>query len=199
MPIDTLENIKTHLGVASATDDDLLSKLQTAADSFIEEYCRRTFTGGSFTEDHPGGGRMVFLRNYPVSAITSIHVDPDRGFGSETELDSEQYYLHADRGVIESLDGPFVTGGRSGAFPGTVRVAYSTPTSQVPQAVARAYAELIGHWYRQAKTHVATDHQNLLQETDGTAVTEYPWGQSGGFRLPAGALQLLQTYRVPSQ
>jgi hypothetical protein len=61
----------------------------------------------------------------------------------------------------------------------------------------RAYAELIGHWYRQAKTFTATEQQNVLQHTVGTAVTQYPWGQSGGYRLPAGVKQVLDMYKVP--
>ena len=202
MAIDTLENVKTHLGVTISTDDTLITKLQAAADAFIEDYCRRLFTGGTFTEDHSGGSRLLFLRNYPVGSITLIHVDPDRAFGASTLADPASYYLHADRGLVESLAGPFVPprpGWRvdSDDFPGAVRIVYSTPTGQVPQSVARAYAELIGHWYRQAKTHVATTQQNLIQQTNGTTVTEYPWGQSGGYRLPEGVLQLLRSYRVP--
>ena len=202
MPIDTLDNIKTHLAIATATDDTLLTKLQSAADAFVGDFCRRVFTGGSFTEDHAGGSRVLFLRNYPVEGITSIHVDPDRAFGGSTLADPATYYLHADRGLIEALGGPFVPprpGWRVEVddFPGAVRVVYTTAASAVPQSVARAYAELIGHWYRQAKTHTATTQLNLLQQTDGTTVTEYPWGQSGGFRVPAGVLELLRPYRVP--
>lgn len=199
MSIDTLANVKLHLGITTSADDALLTQLQAAADAFIEEHCSRTFGGGSFTEDHPGGGRAVFLRNFPVSAVTSVKVDTARGFGAETTLDASDYILHADRGVIESIDGPFVPSHTSANdFPGAVRVAYATPSSQVPAALSRAYAELIGHWYREAKTAVATGQQNLLQQTSGSTVTQYPWGQSGGFQLPAGVLQLLEPYRVPN-
>lgn len=194
MALDTLANVKLHLGITTSADDALLTQLQAAADAFIEEHCSRTFTGGSFTEDHPGGARAVFLRNFPVSAVTSVKVDTNRVFGAETTLDASDYILHAERGVIESVEGPFVPF----AAPASVRVAYTTPSSQVPAAVTRAYAELIGHWYREAKTAVATGQQNLLQQTSGTTVTEYPWGQSGGFRLPTGVLQLLEPYRVPN-
>jgi hypothetical protein len=142
------------------------------------------------------------LRNYPVTAVTSVKVDPDRAFGAETVLDPASYYVHSERGVVESLGGPFVPsrpGWRVGAedFPGAVRIAYTTATGQVPAAVGRAYAELVGHWYRQVKTHSSLNFLNQLQLTNGSVVTEYPWGQSGGFRVPTGVLQLLEGYRVP--
>ena len=82
-------------------------------------------------------------------------------------------------------------------FPGAVRIAYTTATGQVPAAVGRAYAELVGHWYRQVKTHSSLTFLNQLQQTSSGVVTEYPWGQSGGFRIPTGVLQLLERYRVP--
>lgn len=199
MNLDTLANVKLHLGITTSADDSLLAQLQTAADAFIEEHCGRTFTGGSFTEDHPGGGRAVFLRNFPVSVVTSVRVDTNRVFGSEATLDTSDYLLHADRGVIEALNGPFVPSRTSANdFPGAVRVAYSTPSSQVPPAVTRAYAELVGLWYREAKTATATGQQHVVEQTDGTTVTRYPWGQSGGFKVPAGVLQLLELYRVPN-
>jgi uncharacterized phiE125 gp8 family phage protein len=203
MSLVTLSDVKTHLGITTAADDALLAQLQAAADDFVEQYCQRSFAGGSFTEDHPGGGRFAFLRNYPVTAVTSVQVDPDRTFGPETALDPTNYFVHADRGVVESLGGPFVPsrpGWPVGAddFPGAVRVAYTTATGQVPAAVGRAYAELVGHWYRQVKTQVSTGQLDYLQQTNGSVVTEYPWGLSGGFRVPAGVLQLLGPYRVPN-
>jgi len=76
-------------------------------------------------------------------------------------------------------------------------VSYSTPTNAVPTAVKRAYAELIGHWYRQAKTYEATGQVNVIQKTDGSELTEYPWGQSGGYRLPVPVKQVLDLFRVP--
>jgi len=202
MLIDSPDTLKLHLGVTGTTDDDLLDDLLAQASSLIEELCGRSFEGGSFTEDHPGGGRIAFLKNYPVTAVTEVKVDSTRQFGSTTVLNENEYYVHLETGLVESLGRPFVSPRPGWAvkpyeFPGTVRVTYSAPTSSVPPAVQRATVELVGHWYRQTKTHVATDQQNLLQTTDGTTVTQYPWGQSGGFRLPTSVLQLLQPYRVP--
>lgn len=199
MALDTLSNVKLALGVSGTTDDSLLTQLQAAADAYIVEHCGRSFEGGSFVELFPGGRRLLVLKNYPVASVTSIEVDSSRQFGAETIRDPSEYVVHIDRGVIENLAGPFVpsASGRSGAdmFPGAVRVSYTTATSSVPAAVVRAYAELIGHWYRAVKTHVALGQLDQLSEFENGILTEFPRGLSEGFSLPPGMLELLQPYR----
>jgi uncharacterized phiE125 gp8 family phage protein len=198
MPIDTLANVKLNLNISRGDDDALIDALRTAADSFIETYCDRSFTGGSFSEDHPGGSKLVFLRNYPLATVASVNVDANRSFTDATLLDPSRYVVHAERGVVEALDGPFLSDRASAnAFPNSVRVAYSTPADEVPAALKRAYAELVGHWYRQERTHTLTEDRNYLQKTDGTEVTQHPWQQSGGYKLPPGVKLILDLYRLP--
>ena len=106
--LDTLANVKTSLLVSGTTDDALLTRLMDAADAFITEFTSRDFAGGSFTETHPAGRSLVFLRNYPVAAVTSLKVDAARQFGPETARSADTFVVHADRGVIESVCGPFL-------------------------------------------------------------------------------------------
>ena len=198
MPLDTLSNVKLGLAVTGIGDDALLAQLQASADSFIETACGRNFGGGTFTEDHPGGGHLLFLKNFPVAAVGSIKVDATRVFPADSLVPAVDYIVHADRGVIELLDGNFIPTlpgwnvGRD-AFPGAVRVVYTLATGAVPAAVLQAYTDLVGHWYRQAKTHAATGQLNLV-ESGGTV---YPWGQSSGFKIPGGILALLRPFRSP--
>lgn len=199
--LDTLANVKTALMITSDADNALLNKLLDAADSFIAQHTGRAFAGGSFTETHPAGGPLVFLRNFPVASVTSLRVDPNRAFGSETVRAADTYVVHTDRGVVESLTGPFLPprpGRGSRDWPEMVQVAYTTPTGQVPPAVQSAFAQLIGHWYRDAMTNAEMNFEKVTELTAGTDTKTYPWGVSGGFRLPAGVLQLLQPFRVPA-
>ena len=198
MAIKILSDLKLNLGVSGSGDDALLTQLQEAADSFVETTCGRTFAGGTFTEDHPGGGHLLFLKNFPVTAVSSVKVDATRVFAAESLMVATRYVVHADRGVIELLDGTFIPtlpGWNVGAaaFPGAVRVVYTTATGAVPAAVSQAYADLVGHWYRQTKTHVSTGQLNLGESGD----TIYPWGQSSGFNIPSGVLALLRPFRSP--
>lgn len=200
MPLDTLSNAKSVLLVGGSGDDTMLAQLQDAADSFIEKFTGRSFTGGTFTETHPAGGPMLFLRNFPVASVTSLKVDADRAFGSGTERDTSTYAIHADRGVIESLLGPFLTPYRKGwnDWPESVKVVYTTATGSVPAAVKQAFSDLVGHWYRLAKTNLDANFLMLTESINGTTSKGYSWSLTRGLAIPPGVLKLLEPYRIPT-
>jgi hypothetical protein len=95
MSLDTLAAVRTALAIAAETDDDLLTALQTHADDFVSAYCGRVFTGGTFTEEHPGAGRLLFLANFPVASVTSVSVDSRRQFGVGTTWAADRYVPNA--------------------------------------------------------------------------------------------------------
>jgi predicted SpoU family rRNA methylase len=206
MSLDTLANVKARLGIATSADDTLLGLLQDSADKAVENYCNRDFAGGTYTEYHPGGSEFVHLRNYPVDVVTSVKVDVTRAFGAETLVSASDYVVHADRGVIQSVAGPFLPRGRDGLVntavrawtrgPRVVQVVYSTLTSQVPADVKEAYARLVGHWYRQVKTESAASFQNVMQQKVGEMFTIFG-GEGSAAGLPAEVAELLAPYRGP--
>jgi uncharacterized phiE125 gp8 family phage protein len=195
--IATLSDVKAALLISGTTDDTLLTSLLSAADAFIAQHTGRDFTGGTYTETHAAGTSALFLANYPVTGVTSVKVDSSRAFGSDTLRATDTYVLHADRGVIESLTGPFLPP-RSRArddWPGAVQVVYATATGAVPAPVQEAFYQLVGHWYRQAKTFADQDYQMLLGRTsDGKT---WSWSLSSGLKIPPGVRELLAHYRVP--
>ena len=206
MSLDTLANVKLRLGVTTSDDDGLLSALMDSADQYVAEYCGRDFGGGTFTEYHPGDTPIVFLRNYPVQSVTSLKVDPAYGFGAETVRPATAYVVHPDRGVIQSLTGPFlpIWAGlpvlHSPAWlraPRTVQVVYTTPTGAVPADVREAYALLIGHWYRHVKTQVTSGFQNVLRQSAGGITVTFARDQVAGGALPPDLPRLLGPYRTP--
>jgi len=205
MSLDTLANVKARLGITGSADDTLIGLLQDAADTAIANACNRDFAGGSFTEYFPGGSEFVHLRNFPVASVTSVKVDPAHAYGADTVVPTTAYVVHTDRGVIQSLGGPFLPGERHGlvgadvhawtADPRAVQVVYATATGQVPADVQEAYARLIGQWYRQVKTEVATTFQNVAQQKYGDTFVIYKADPVTG--LPTDVAGLLAPYRVP--
>jgi uncharacterized phiE125 gp8 family phage protein len=191
----TLTDIKAALKVTGTDDDALLERVMNGADGYVEAHTGRDFAGGTFTELHPGGRAALFLTNFPVTAVTSLKVDPVRAFGSGTERAADAFVLHAARGVIESLAGPFVPG--RGSAPGTVRVVYATATGAVPRAVTEACAQLVAHWYRQVKTFNDQQYRMLLEHGDGTNARAWPWSLASGLKVPPAVAQLLAPFRVP--
>ncbi|MSR53784.1 MAG: hypothetical protein EXS09_10910 [Gemmataceae bacterium] len=204
MSLDTLANVKTRLGITSSSDDTMLGLLQDSADAAVANYCNRDFEGGTFTEDFPGGSEFVHLRNYPVSSVTSVKVDASRAFGSETIVTASDYVVQSDRGVIQSVAGPFLPSKRDGLVnsdiriwtrgPRVVQVVYTTATSSVPNDVKEAYARLVGHWYRKVKTEVASSFLNVSQQKFGET---FQILGNGGPEFPQDVVRILAPYRVP--
>jgi hypothetical protein len=206
MSLDTLANVKLRLGVTTSDDDGLLSALMDSADQYIADYCGRDFAGGTFTEYHPGDTAAVFLRNYPVQDVTSVKVDPAYGFGAETLRPATAYVVHFDRGVLQSLTGPFLPLWAGLPVlnmpawmraPRVVQVVYTTATGAAPADVRQAYSILIDHWYRHVKTQVAAGFQNVYRQTVGGTTVIFARDQIAGGALPLDLPRLLGPYRVP--
>ena len=159
-------------------DAALIERLTLAADRAVRRFLGQDFTAGPFTEDHPGGGRLLFLEHYPVATVASVTV-------AGVEQPTTSYRVHAERGVVESLDAVFGPTRPRWA----VRVVY-TATTAVPDTVKQAALMLAEHWYREAKTHAATGQLNVGTAADGTS---YPWAQASGYRLPPAVLQTAET------
>lgn len=204
MSLDTLANVKARLGVSGSADDSLLTLLQASADDFIKNWCERDFEGGTFTEYHSGGSAFVYLRNYPVTSITAVKVDPSGAFGSESVIPSSAYVVHTDWGVIQSLGGPLLPRAGHGlvsndiAFwsrgPRVVQVVYATAAGAVPNDVKEAYARLVGSWYRRVKTESAVNFLDVSQQRFGDAVLSFaPLAASP----PDDVRGLLAPYRAP--
>jgi hypothetical protein len=201
MPLDTLDNVKLGLGVTGEDDDSLLTRLMDHATAYIRDYCGKTFAGGSVTEYHPAGRAALFLANFPVDSVDDLRVDANRAFGSGTTRTTDTFVVHPDRGVVESLTGPFLPprpGKGSDDWPRAVKVTYTIPDAAVPTPVAEAFTQLVGFWYRQVKTNVAAGQQLLIQKTDADGTTIWSWSLTAGLKVPPGVYQLLNPYRVPA-
>jgi hypothetical protein len=144
-----------------------------------------------------------------VQSVTSVKVDAARTFGADTLWPATSYVVHLERGVIQSLVGPFPPGeGGSGLVnqdvaswprgPRIIQVVYVVATAAVADDILEAYAQLVGHWYRRIKTQAATTWQNVASQKFGDAATSYAAGQVSGLPIPPDVYRLLEPYRVPN-
>jgi hypothetical protein len=208
MSLDTLANVKTRLGIVTSADDSLIGLLQNSADKWISNYCGRDFGGGTYTEYHPGGSEFVHLKNFPVQSVTSVNIDLGYVFGSNTMLSTTAYVVHAERGVIQSLVGPFAPRmDRQGLVnrhvynwtkgPRVIQVIY-TVSAGVADDILEAYALLIGHWYRGVKTATSTNYSNLTSQHVGPVKFSYVPEKVTAYPIPPEIMVLLAPYRVPN-
>lgn len=148
--IDDLDSVKFEIGLdSSETDyDNILNLLRVAAQSTFEDLTDRKFESAQFTEyyDAEKYCSKIFLRNYPVISIVSIHDDPDWEWGSGDLIDSTDYRCDLEKGIVH-LDGYFSWGAQS------VQVIYVAgyDKATLPEGIMQTWLRQIAHWYMDSK------------------------------------------------
>jgi hypothetical protein len=134
----TKTDVKNYLQINSTDtkNDTLLDSLIPAAQDFIEEYCSTKFEKLARTEYHKGGSNQIFLKEYPVDKTQTISVwdDWQREYGSDTLIDSDDYFVDEDTGVI-TFD--YEVGGQAGS----VKVTYTG--GSLPNPIKQACIEMV--------------------------------------------------------
>jgi len=90
----------------------------------IEKYLDRNIEQANYTEKHDGGNQFVFLKNYPVSSITSVKED-------DIILDSSEYGF-TETGILYLKDRNFSEGIQN------IEVSYTAGYSEIPDSLKRA-------------------------------------------------------------
>lgn len=109
----TLEDMKVYLKIAAddETYDDILTDMITATGKQFDNYCKRDFEVADYTLYLDGNGLdHIFLKNYPINEITSIHIDTDRNYTDDTEVTEDNYTTYDDEGQIALIDYAFDQG-----------------------------------------------------------------------------------------
>ncbi|MFW5777389.1 MAG: hypothetical protein ACOCZB_08910 [Spirochaetota bacterium] len=133
-------------------DDDFAEELINQASSIAEGLARRQLIAREVTEVLDGSGRTrLLLREYPVQAVASVHIDADRGFGSDTEV--SDYYVESGPGILHR-DAGF------GRVAQSVRVVYTggpfASLDDVDSDLQEAVVELVSWlWTRQRSNNIA--------------------------------------------
>lgn len=92
----TIDDVKTFLTLTGTVDDVLLQVLVTATSKSFEDYCLTAFVIQSFTELHQGLIKQIFMRRYPITAVTSITAS-----GGTWTVPSTDYWVDTERGILE--------------------------------------------------------------------------------------------------
>lgn len=104
----TTSKVKDFLGISSASYDTTFAVLIKGVSADIERICGRRFEEDTYTEyfDVESGDTMVFLKNYPVSSLTSVQYRSGTwGAIVWTDYNSNDYLLNENGKV--TFSGPF--------------------------------------------------------------------------------------------
>jgi uncharacterized phiE125 gp8 family phage protein len=158
MDLTTLTNAKQWLGISSDTDDDLLSRLITAASSGIETYLSRRLGSQDYAEIRDGhGGQVMTFRESPATAVAGVVVN---GVSLPLAPDTATPGYRFTRTRI-ILQGHRFTPGY-----GNVTLNYTAGYEVIPFDLEQACIELIS-WRYNERQHIGVSAKSL----EGASVT----------------------------
>ena len=159
MAIASATQVRGFLRALSGTaDDTTLDTFIARFDEVASGWCgfplaanQITFENNTYTHYFDGDGSDTLqLRVVPANTISSVYVDVDRSYGSDTLVDSGDYTLDSDLGLLlldtDSDQGSFTTGYRS------VKVTYTAGFTSIPDAIVHACGVQVAHWYSNRDT-----------------------------------------------
>ena len=106
----TVARYKTFAGITVATDDTLIEIFINQVTEFVEKYCGRRFKKTTYTATKldSDGGEVLHVPQYPIistSTFTLYSRDTIENEDDWTTVDSEDYYIDYDAGLIYRIGG----------------------------------------------------------------------------------------------
>ncbi len=152
--LDTLDNVKDRLGIATDEDDAFLTQQIELISDVIEAFCRRKFNKAKWKQTFYGDdtlSRVTALYHFPLAGPVTIEKD------GET-VPMELYRPHKPSAMVTFLRGfPFI-------FPGQeLEVTYEAGYENVPRPILSVLDALVGERYNKKKSGVNLDFGSDVQ------------------------------------
>jgi hypothetical protein len=167
MALTTLARVKEYLSIATddTADDLLLTRLIGSASSAIEVYCSRVFASATYNEVRDGTGtRKMVLRNFPVTAVSSVTINGRSIPQRPSPLSSG--YTFDDLRV--ALTGHVFDEGVD-----NVQISYTAGLAAVPADVEQACIEAVSLRYK-AKDRLGVTSKSLAGESISFSNDDFP-------------------------
>jgi len=151
MSIDTVNALtslvaaKSWLSVAAAPDTTYDSEIESLIDSVswqFNSYCKRRLLARDLTEYYEGDGSNKFMSpEFPINSITSINIDSERDYDTDTLIDSDTYTFNT-KGLITLDESTFSTS------PQAVKIVYNVGYATIPPDLSIACLDQIKFLFR---------------------------------------------------
>lgn len=172
----TWEYAQNYLGL-DADDEVTVLHLINAASDMAERHVGRALKSREHTQVYSASGRQeLLLREWPVTLIESVHLDPTGEFGPETAITDTRF--DPDLGILFRKSG-FPQGWQN------VRVAYTAGYDPVPEDLQAATCEVVLWLMKRVRAG-----QIGIKSISGDGVnTDYE------LTMPTNAMRIFETYR----
>ena len=153
----TLADMKAYLNIESSDTayDDIITDMINAVGAQFDNYTNRTLEADDYTLQIDGSGLdHIFLPDYPINSITSLHIDTDRVFGDDAEISTSNYVKYDASGKITLVSNSWWCG----KFPAEaqcVKIVYNAgyittagDTYNLPADIYKACKDQVKYLYR---------------------------------------------------
>jgi uncharacterized phiE125 gp8 family phage protein len=147
MALCEVEDVKVFLRISDEDKDDLIETLIPPAQVFIETFCGQNFAGiNEVIEYFHGGTDRFVLKQYPIIMDNeyydplSVYLDTNRQFGDETLVDSSDYFLDTDCGIIYF---DYELGKTYGSLKVVYAAGYGENVEAIPVALKQVCIEMV--------------------------------------------------------
>ena len=150
MALATLAKVKEYLEISGSDHDARLTALVGRAEQAVKSFTRRELEapGADVTELHDGAdGDTVFLDEFPIISVTSVHDDTEGVFGAETLIAATDYAIVANEGFVRLRFTRFIEGVQN------IQVKYigGFASNSIPKDLEMATIYLVAHWFEERK------------------------------------------------
>jgi hypothetical protein len=144
-----LQDVKDYLfrggGNQTVADDNLLTRLITAASEWIRQETSRNYAAGNYTETRSGqGGRILFLRNPPANAVSSLYID-----GAEIPARNNSVTAYGQNGYTFGDDKIVLTGYSFNRGIDNIQITYSIGNNTTFPDIEQVCVEMVSLTYRE--------------------------------------------------
>lgn len=184
----SLATLKTYVKVpiSVTSEDSILERFINGASERCERYCNRRFTSQQYTEIRDGGRiNEILLFQWPVTGITSLHVDSDRDFDADALIDPSNYSIISDQNAegigLRRYDAFFPKGA------GTIQIVYTAGYTAfaAPSDLQEACLLISAYWYKLQQQ----EEHNVASKSKGDEDVTLIQG------IPVNASQILDDYK----
>lgn len=134
-----LVKVRRDMDASDSSIDSLITSVIARVSRAAEEFMDRETESTSRTvypDVRQVGQRQFWLRGFPVGSVTSVHYDLERSFGTETLIDSGEYWTEEGTGLLE------MDYGLEGRGRGVLRVIYTGGMAANTTAFVAAFPDI---------------------------------------------------------
>jgi uncharacterized phiE125 gp8 family phage protein len=145
----TLALVREHLKFAASdtSKDEQLKSFINRSLYILERYCGKQMKSRTYTEYQDGDETDELLtKQWPIVSVTSLHDDISRAWGSDSEIESDDYVIYADQGAIRLInDETLFSIGKQ-----NIRLIYSAGYATIPTDLEIASTSHVAYMYNKS-------------------------------------------------